>query len=270
MGIQRGAAPPTDEQLTAIATVRRPGRPTNASAPSPELGLLRPHEATVRQWLAEGLRLTKIYRRLRAQGVDVSYSSLYRFARVACDFGTPTITVRVADPPPGEVAETDFGVLGHWLDRSTGRRRRVYGLLVTLCFSRYAFLAISLRQDLAAVLEGLEAAWVFFGGAVRRLVVDNLTPAVTRPDRYTPGLNRVFLEYAQYRGFVVYPAVPAHPRGKPRVERGISYARQDFFRGESFHDVADMQTRVVAWCWGPPPAASRSRQLALGPRWASL
>jgi hypothetical protein len=153
MGIQRGAAPPTDEQLTAIATVRRPGRPTNASAPSPELGLLRPHESTVRQWLAEGLRLTKIYRRLRAQGVDVSYSSLYRFARVACDFGTPTITVRVADPPPGEVAETDFGVLGHWLDRSTGRRRRVYGLLVTLCFSRYAFLAISLRQDLAAVLD---------------------------------------------------------------------------------------------------------------------
>jgi hypothetical protein len=90
----------------------------------------------------------------------------------------------------------------------------VYGLLVTLCFSRYAFLPISLRQDLPAVLEGLEAAWGFFGGVVRRLVVDNLTPAVTRPDRYTPGLNRVFLEYAQYRGFVVDPAVPDHPRGK--------------------------------------------------------
>lgn len=35
---------------------------------------------------------------------------------------------------------------------------------MTLCFSRYAFLAISLRQDLAAVLDGLEAAWTFFGG----------------------------------------------------------------------------------------------------------
>jgi hypothetical protein len=139
-------------------------------------------------------------------------------------------------------------VLGYWFDPDTARRRRVYGLLVTLCCSRYAFLAISLRQDLPAVLNGLEAAWAFFGGVVRRLVLDNLTPAVTRPDRYTPGLNRVFLEYAQYRGFVVDPAVPEHPTGKPRVERGIPYARQDFFRGETFHDLAAMQARATAWC----------------------
>jgi transposase len=247
VGVQRGGAAPTDEQIITIAATRRPGRPTNVTAPSPELEILRPHEPTVRQWLGEGLRLTKIHRRLRAQGVRVSYSSLYRFARTTCDFGTPTFTVRVADPPPGEVAETDFGVLGHWLDPGTGRRRRVYGLLVTLCFSRYAFLAISLRQDLSAVLDGLEAAWAFLGGVVHRLVVDNLTPAVTRPDRYAPGLNRVFLEYAQYRGFVVDPAVPVHPTGKPRVERGIPYARQDFFRGEDFLDVADMQARAVIW-----------------------
>jgi transposase len=175
VGVQRGRAPQTDAQIATIAALRRPGRLTNATVPSPEVEVLRPHELIVRQWLDEGLRLTKIYRRLRAQGVRVSYSSLYRFARAACDFGTPTITVRMADPPPGEVAETDFGALGHWPDPSTGRRRRVYGLPVTLCFSRYAFLAISLRQDLGAVLDGLEAAWAFFGGVVHRLVIDNLT-----------------------------------------------------------------------------------------------
>src|SRR5262249_20592793 len=104
VGVQRGGAAPSDEQLAAIATACRQGRPTNASAPSPEFDALRPQAATIRQWLAEGLRLTKIYRRLRAEGVHVSYSSLYRFARVTCEFGTPTVTVRMADPPPGEVA----------------------------------------------------------------------------------------------------------------------------------------------------------------------
>ncbi len=237
-GVQRGGPPPTDEQLAAIGAARRPGRRPNTLAPSPELHAVRPHEAAIRQWLAEGLRLTKIYRRLRAQGVAVSYSSLYRFARAACDFGTPAVTVRVADPPPGEAAEIDFGRLGLWLDPATGRRRAVYGLLVTLCFSRYAFLWVALRQDLSTVLEGLEAAWVFFGGVVRRLVEDNLKPVVLRPDRYNPHLQRVFLEYAQYRGFVVDPAVPEHARGKPKVERGIPYCREDFFRGESFRDLA--------------------------------
>ena len=94
---------------------------------------------------------------------------------------------------------------------------------MTLGFSRYAFLWVCLRQDLPAVLDGLEAAWAFFGGVVRRLVVDNFKPAVTRADRYTPTLDRVFLEYAQYRGFVVDPAVPRHATGKAQPSYCTSF-----------------------------------------------
>jgi hypothetical protein len=65
----------------------------------------------------------------------------------------------VAEPPAGEAAEVEFGRLGWWIDPATRRRHLIHGLLVTLCFSRYAFLAVSLRQDLPAVLAGLEAAW---------------------------------------------------------------------------------------------------------------
>jgi Mu transposase, C-terminal domain len=35
---------------------------------------------------------------------------------------------------------------------------------------------------------------------------------------------------------------------KPKVERGIPYVRQDFFRGETFRDLDDMQARAVTWC----------------------
>lgn len=244
-GLRPGGAPPTEEQVATVgAQVHRPlaGRPRETEE------RLAPHQATIQAWLAEGLRLTKVYRRLRAQGVAVSYSTLYRFAQTACGFGTPAVTVRVAEPPPGEAAEVDFGILGLWPNPATGRRQRVSGLLVTLCHSRYACLAVSVRQELGALLDGLELAWTFFGGVVRRLVLDNLTPAVTRADRYTPTLGRVFLEYAQYRGFIVDPTVPVHPTGKPKVERGIPYAREDFFRGEAFRDLADMQSRALTWC----------------------
>jgi transposase len=193
-----------------VAQVRAP----IPAVPSDAAQALEPHRAQIQAWLAEGLRLTKVYRRLRAQGVSVSYSTLYRFAQAHCDFGAPQVTVRVAEPPPGEAAEVDFGLLGLWVDPATGQHRRIYGFLVTLCYSRYAYLHLCLRQDLPAVLEGLEAAWAFLGGVVRRLVIDNLKPAVTRADRYTPVLDKVFLEYAQYRGFVVDPAVPRHATGK--------------------------------------------------------
>jgi transposase len=245
VGVSPGGPPPTAAQLATVGAARRgPGRP-----PQPDAGAaLRPHRGQIQAWLAEGLRLTKIARRLRAQGVPLSYSALYRFAQAHCGFGTPAGTVRVADPPPGEAAETDFEVLGLWPDPATGRRRRVYGLLVTLCHSRYACLAVSLRPDLDALIDGLEVAWTLFGGVAKRLVVDNLKPAVTRADRYAPTLNKVFLEYAQYRGFVADPTVPGHPTGKPKVERTVPYAREDFFRGETFRDLAEMQARALTWC----------------------
>jgi hypothetical protein len=243
-GLRRGDPGPTDEH---VAAVRAAIRVLPAGRPAAVPDRLAEHREQIAAWLADDLRLTKIHRRLRELGVRVPYSSLHRFAQTHLGFGTPTVTVRVAEPPPGEAAELDFGLLGLWLDPTTQRRRRVYGLLVTLCFSRYAFLAIALRQDLAAVLDGLEAAWTFFGGVVRRLVADNLKPVVTRPDRYNPHVNRVFLEYAQYRGFIVDPAVPEHATGKPKVERSVPYAREDFFRGESFRDLVEMQTRAVTW-----------------------
>jgi transposase len=244
-GLQRGDAGPTDDHVAAaVAAARGAGGGRPGAVPD----RLAPSREQIVTWLGEGLRLTKIHRRLRAQGVAVPYSSLHRFARAECGFGTPTMTVRVAEPPPGEAAEVDFGRLGLWSDPVSERRRTVYGLLVTLCFSRYAFLAISLRQDAVAVIDGLESAWVFFGGVVKRLVEDNLKPVVTRPDRYAPGIDRVFLEYAQYRGFVVDPAIVRHATGKPKVERGIPYCREDFFRGETFRDLAEMQVRAVAWC----------------------
>lgn len=243
-GLCRGDPGPTDEQVAAV-TAAIHAEPVGRPAAVPDR--LAKHRDQIAAWLKDNLRLTKIHRRLRELGVRVPYSSLHRFAQTHLGFGAPAVTVRVAEPPPGEVAEVDFGLLGLWLDPVRQRPRRVYGLLVTLCFSRYAFLAIALRQDLTAVLDGLEAAWTFFGGVVRRLVADNLKPVVTRPDRYDPHVNRVFLEYAQYRGFIVDPAVPGHPTGKPKVERGVPYARQDYFRGESFRDVAEMQARAVTW-----------------------
>jgi transposase len=114
--------------------------------------------------------------------------------------------------------------------------------------SRFIVVRIPPRVQPLRVSLAVSAAWRFLGGVPRRLVVDNLKAVVTRADRYAPTFARVFLEYAQYRGFVGDPTVPRHATGKPKVERGIPYVRQDFFRGEHFLDLADMQARVTVWC----------------------
>ena len=120
--------------------------------------------------------------------------------------------------------------------------------LVVLCYSRHIFVWPMLRQQLEAVIEGLEAAWRFFGGVPCHLILDNFPAAVAKADSLSPRLTKGFLDYAQFRGFLPDPARVRHPKDKPHAERGVPYVRDRFFAGASFLDLADMRTQAEHWC----------------------
>ena len=152
------------------------------------------------------------------------------------------------DTPPGEVAEADFGRLGLIPDPETGRLKVVWAMLIVLGHSRHSFLWPLHQQTLPEVIAGLEATWAFFGGMPKYLVIDNFPAAVMGPDPLHPRLTRGFLEYAQHRGFFADPARARHPKDKPKVERGVPYVRERFFKGGDFTDLADVQDQAQRWC----------------------
>jgi transposase len=157
-----------DDQLNEIALAvfrvvhgvgRRDDALPGAAAP------LIPHRNLLGEWLEQdGLTLTKAHIKFKRMGVDVTYSTLYRYARAEFGFGSPTVTVRMAETLPGEVAQVDFGELGLVHDPETGRRRKLHALVITLVFSRHQYVYLTHRQDLDALIGGLEEAWEFFGG----------------------------------------------------------------------------------------------------------
>jgi transposase len=209
---------------------------------------LLPHKEVISDWLQrDDLTLTKVHMKLLRSGVETSYSSLYRFVQEHIRTGNHG-TVRMAETEPGEVAEVDFGRLGYLFDTAVNRLRALYALVVTLVFSRYQYVHITRRQDLPALIGGIEAAWEFFGGVTRRLIIDNMKAAVVKSSRYEPVFNRTFLEYSQYQGFIIDPAVARHPQGKATVERQIPYVRENFFKGEEFIDCEHVQREAVKWC----------------------
>ncbi|MFQ5745310.1 MAG: IS21 family transposase, partial [Acidobacteriota bacterium] len=144
--------------------------------------------------------------------------------------------------------EIDFGTLGRVWDPERKRERLTHALIVTLVYSRHQYVHCSHGQKLEDVIAALEDAWQFFGGVAARVVLDNLKAAVTKADRYDPDFQRTFEDYARYRGFVIDPAVVRHPQGKPHVERGVSYVRENLFRGENWLDVDHVQREALRWC----------------------
>jgi transposase len=235
----------TDELIGAVINAVRPERAQGHGAAWDRLLVV---EDEVRGWVGEDLQLTNIHGKLERRGVAVPYRTLHRFAVERCGFGRRTATLRVADGDPGMECQVDFGRLGLMLDPVSGRRRTVHALIFTAVVSRHMFVWLSLRQRLADVIAGCEAAWVFFGGVFKVLIPDNMKPVVINADPVNPTFSDGWLDYAQARGFGTDPARVRSPKDKPWVERVVQYVRGNFFGGEVFCDLADAQRRVEHWC----------------------
>lgn len=210
----------------------------------------RAHAELVLGWFEEGCKSPKVARLLaRHTGIVVPRRTLQRFAAEDLGLGSRRgSTVRLVDPPPGQILEIDFLKLGSFAERGSGRRRKMYALLCVATNSRHQFVWPCLRQTREDVIAGLEAAWEFFGAVFPVLVPDNMSAAVRKADPLAPLLTDEFLEYAQHRDFVVDPTRPRKPKDKARVERQVRYVRDDYFRGEDFGSIDEAFREAVRWC----------------------
>jgi transposase len=203
-------------------------------------------EERIKAWVGEGLTVTKVNVLLARRGVEVPYRALARFATERCGAGKPALTVRVADPDPGQELQVDFGRMGLVPD---GERKRVcHALIFTACWSRHCFVHLCFSQTTEETINGFEEAWVYFGGVFPIVIPDNMSSVVTEADATDPRFNDTFIEYAQSRGFEIDPARVRHPKDKPKVERAVQYVRGNFFAGEVFVDLDDARRRALTWC----------------------
>ena len=246
LGVSQEGPAPTEEQLSKLAALSWTGSQKKAT---PAEEKLEPWADQIYQWITQDkLQVTRIQELLAQRGCEVSYTSLRRFLQRRNWRRRSLRTVRMEQNIPGEVAELDFGRLGYILDQETGRRCTVWALLVVLAYSRHSFVWPAYGQKLEDVIAGLEAAWDFFGGIPKYLVIDNFPAAVAGADALHPRLTRGFLEYSQHRGFITDPTRVRHPKDKPMVERSVQYARERFFKGSEFRDLADVRDQAQRWC----------------------
>lgn len=236
----------TDAEIHEVAT-RVQGRPLpDASEAWEDVARFK---AEIEGWLEQStpLKLSKIYTLLKRRGLTASYPTLRRFATKELGFGARKVTVRVADAPPGEEAQLDFGKMGLIKDAATGRMVVLHALVVTLCFSRYQFVWPVLLQTTEAVIEGLEAAWRFFEGMAKILIPDNTKAIVKKCDPLSPELIEAFVDYVQARGMFVDPARVRHAKDKGRVENQVPFVRESWFQGESFGSLEEARESALTW-----------------------
>lgn len=229
-------------------TVRRMlGRRAQAetSAPNPRPSMLDIHDAQIRQWLddAPELKAPAVLERLRSVGYEGGITIVReRLRRMRPRPQRQAfLTLNFS---PGEVMQVDWGDFGFAIP---GCPRRVSGLMMTLCYSRYLYLEFTLSQAFGSFLRALERGLKTFGGTTYIDVFDNMRTVVKAGSGAHATFNDKFLAYARSRRFAVRACNAYSGHEKGRVERPIGFVRSRFWPGRRFKSLLDLNRQAAQW-----------------------
>jgi transposase len=174
------------------------------------------------------LSAVRLLDEIRAAGYTGGYTQLKAFVQRVRPAPAPEPIIRF-ETPAGRQAQVDFARF--WFP--WGVR---YALLVVLGYSRLLWCRFYTRQDMATLVDGLEEAFLYFGGVPQELLFDQMKAVITRDLRLEGGAlvrNAEFLRFAHHWGFTARACRPYRAQTKGKVERPVRYLRGNFVYGRT-------------------------------------
>jgi len=154
-------------------------------------------------------------------------------------------TVRY-ETAPGHQMQIDFGDTKVWIG---GDRVRIHVFVGTLGYSRRMHIRASLRERQSDWFEGMEGAFLRFGGVPAEVLIDNAKAlvehhdAVTREVRFNARLHA----FARYWSFTPRACAPYRARTKGKDERGVGYVKKNAIAGRRFESWAEFEAHLDRW-----------------------
>ena len=188
------------------------------------------------------LSAVRLLEEIRAAGYAGGYTQLKAFVRQIRPAPAPEPVIRF-ETPAGRQAQVDFARFRFpWGVR--------YALLVVLGYSRLLWCRFYPHQDMVTLIDGLEDAFVYFGGVPQELLFDQMKAVITRDLRLEGGAlvrNAEFLRFAHHWGFAARACRPYRAQTKGKVERPVRYVRGNFVYGRAFLHDADLDRQRQVW-----------------------
>jgi transposase len=132
-------------------------------------------------------------------------------------------------------------------DRLTGERTEVETFVAVLGASLLTYVEASESQQLQDWIRSNERALWYFQGAPSAIVPDNLRSAVSSSNRYEPGINPSFEDFAEYYGTVIIPARVREARDKALVENAVKLVYQRIYaplRNRVFYSLEELNEAI--------------------------
>ena len=227
--------------------LRRGGwRPMDVAA---RAGVLEPH----REWLAERLRRHRgnadVVRQdlARELGIEVSLRTIQRAVEpLRRELRAQAVATVRYETPPGQQLQIDFGSTAVAVG---GQSQRIHLFVATLGYSRRCYVTVFLHERQSAWLQGLEGAFLHFGGVPQELLLDNARALVTEHNVQTREVkfNDRFHAFCRYWGVTPRACAPYRARTKGKDERGVGYVKRNAIAGHGFDSLEALHAHVARW-----------------------
>ncbi len=124
-----------------------------------------------------------------------------------------------------------------------GKERSVEVFVAILGANRLTYAEASFSQKSEDWIRSNERAFIYCGGVTQAIVPDNLKSGVTQSNRYEPGINLMFDDFADHYQTVILPARVCRPQDKALVENAVNLVYQRIYaplRNRIFYSLEEL------------------------------
>ena len=209
---------------------------------------IEPYVDQINAWFTKGIKSARIIHQslVNQYNFTGSYNCVQRYIKTHKKNKTSDITVPLYFAP-GEASQVDFGQGPKIYDPKTGKSVKSWFFVMTLCFSRHQYVEIVQHQDCATWLGCHRRAFEWFGGCVKKIIIDNTKAAITKACFFEPEVQRSYGQLAEDYGFIISACPPYDPSKKGVVEAGVKFIKSSFLPLKIFNDFTDANKQAKEW-----------------------
>ncbi len=194
------------------------------------------------------LTAERLFRKIKEQGYKGGYGIVAKFVNIEKKALRKQAVLRF-ETLPGEQAQVDWGYFGEIYDQEQKRRIKLYCFFMILGYSRTLYVEFFEQARITNFLMGHNNAFKYFGGYTKEILYDNLKSVVIKRALRSreSEFNKKFMDFAGYYGFNPILCRPYKPNTKGKVENSVLYVRQNFFAGEEFTSLNEINRKSQEW-----------------------
>jgi transposase len=210
--------------------------------------LLAPHQAWLKERAPQVHYSARIlFQELRQHGYQGSYDTVKVAVRpLRAEATLADLTQCRYETAPGQQAQIDWGEARLRFGDS-GERVRVNFFVMTLGFSRRAYVEAFSNERMATLFAAHEHAFAHFNGHCAVLLYDRMRTVLDDTTEGSRKWNSTFKAFADYWGFEPRVCRPYRPQTKGKVESGVKYVKRNFLPGRQFRDLQDLNEQLQRW-----------------------